>query len=86
VAFGLNERGSEQSALQVRDTSSGRLLPERIPHASFGIVAWLPDEGGFFYNASFGPDTAHRRSTSSSTVCARPPSEHENAIVREDEE
>jgi prolyl oligopeptidase len=87
VAFGLSERGSEQSVLHIRETASGRLLPERIPYTSFGVVAWLPDESGFFYNAGLGLDTEqpqkhlffHRLGESA-------PSEPESAIVREDEE
>ena len=87
VAFGLSERGSEQSVLHVRETRSGRLLQERIPYTSFGVVAWLPDESGFFYNASLGPDTEQpQKHIFLHRLGDDVPSEPEPAIVREDEE
>jgi prolyl oligopeptidase len=57
VAVGLSQRGDEQSVLHVLEVESGRELAEPIPHASFGVVAWLPDSSGFFYNAGLAPDT-----------------------------
>jgi prolyl oligopeptidase len=87
VAFGLSERGSEQSVLRVVETRSGRLLPERISHTSFGVVAWLPDGSGFFYNAGLGPDTERpRKHIFFHRLGDEAPSEPEAAIVREDEE
>lgn len=56
VAFGVSEGGREQSVLHVIETDSGRVLPERIPHASFARVAWLPDSSGFYYSAGLAPD------------------------------
>jgi prolyl oligopeptidase len=49
VAVGLSKRGSESSVLYVVETATGRLLPDRIPKADFGIGGWLPDESGFTY-------------------------------------
>ena len=87
VAFGLSERGSEQSVLHVLETRSGRLLPERIPYTSFGVVAWLPDASGFFYNAGHGPDTEQpQKHIFFHRLGDEAPSEPEPAIVREDEE
>ena len=57
VAVGLSQRGDEQSVLHVLEVESGRELAEPIPHVSFGVVAWLPDSSGFFYNAGLAPDT-----------------------------
>jgi len=87
VAFGVCERGSEQSVLHVLETDTGRLLPGRIPHTSFGVVAWLPDASGFFYNAGLGPDTEHpQKHVSLHRLGDDLPTEPEPAIVREDEE
>ena len=87
VAFGLCERGSEQSVLHVLETRTGHLLPERIPFTSFGVVAWLPDASGFFYNASLGPDTEQpQKHLFFHRLGDDVPSEPEPALVREDEE
>lgn len=87
VAFGISERGSEQSVLRVVETGSGRLLPIQIPYTSFGVVERLPDGSGFFYNASLGPDTEQpRKYIFFHRLGEEAPSEPERAIVREDEE
>jgi prolyl oligopeptidase len=49
VALGLSRGGDERSVLHVLDVAAGRLLDERIPHARHSSVAWLPDEGAFYY-------------------------------------
>lgn len=54
VAYGLSESGSEASVLHVMETAGGRVLPERIAMTDFGIVFWLPDGSGFFYNQLTG--------------------------------
>ena len=56
VAYGLSEGGDEQSVLHVVETDSGRVLPDAIPFASFGRVAWLPDSSGFYFNGNRAPD------------------------------
>jgi prolyl oligopeptidase len=49
VAWGLSEAGSEESTLRVRDVTTGKDLPDRIPHTRHASVAWLPDGQTFFY-------------------------------------
>jgi prolyl oligopeptidase len=49
IAVGLSKRGSEASVLHVVETATGRVLPDRIPNADFGIGGWLPDNSGFAY-------------------------------------
>ncbi len=56
IAFGVSAHASELSVLHVLDVDSGDLGPERIPNTSFGVVAWLPDSSGFYYNRSRGSD------------------------------
>jgi prolyl oligopeptidase len=56
IAFGVSAHASELSLLYVLEVDSGDLGPERIPNTSFGVVAWLPDSSGFYYNRSRGSD------------------------------
>jgi prolyl oligopeptidase len=87
VAYGLSERGSEQSVLHLVDVETGRVLPERIPHTSFGVVAWLPDSTGFYYNGSLGPDTEQpQKHIFFHRIGDEPPTTPEPAIFRDDED
>lgn len=54
VAAGISRRGSEASVVHVVETATGRLLPDRIPKADFGIGGWLPDNSGFTYITFIG--------------------------------
>jgi prolyl oligopeptidase len=54
VAYGLSSAGSEASVLHVMAVDTGEVLPERIDKTDFGIVSWLPDGNGFFYNRLVG--------------------------------
>jgi prolyl oligopeptidase len=49
VAFGTSPNGSEVSTLQVIETATGKLLPEKIWRTRAASVAWLPDNSGFYY-------------------------------------
>jgi prolyl oligopeptidase len=49
VAFGTSPNGSELSTLQVIETATGNLLPERIERTRAASLAWLPDSSGFYY-------------------------------------
>jgi prolyl oligopeptidase len=49
MAFGISEGGDEKSTLRVLDVTSGRALPDTIPHTRYCSLAWLPDRSGFFY-------------------------------------
>lgn len=49
LAYGLSEKGSEDSVLHVRETASGEDLPDRIERARHASVAWLPDRTGFYF-------------------------------------
>ncbi len=48
-AWGRSESGSEESTLYVRDTRTGKDLPDTIPHTRHATVSWLADQSGFFY-------------------------------------
>ncbi len=49
VAYGISEKGSEDSVLRVREVDSALDLPDRIPRTRHCSVAWLPDRSGFYY-------------------------------------
>ncbi len=50
VAWGRSESGSEESVLLIRDTKTGKDLPDRIDRTRHAAVAWLPDGKGFYYS------------------------------------
>ena len=52
AAFSVSERGDEDGAVRVVEIATGRLLDDRVDHVFLAPVAWLPDESGFYVNAS----------------------------------
>ncbi|HLV64234.1 MAG TPA: prolyl oligopeptidase family serine peptidase [Polyangiaceae bacterium] len=57
LAYGLSERGTEDSTLHVLDVRRGRRLPDVIPHTRHASIAWLPDGSGFLYSRYPEPGT-----------------------------
>ncbi len=49
IAYGLSEKGSENSTLHIFDVASRRPLPYSIEYCRYSSVAWLKDNDGFFY-------------------------------------
>jgi prolyl oligopeptidase len=49
VAYGTSQNGDEWSTLRVVETATGRVLPDAIARTRYSSIAWLPDNGGFFY-------------------------------------
>lgn len=49
VAYGTSPNGSEISTLQVIETATGKLLPEKIWRTRAASLGWLPDDSGFYY-------------------------------------
>lgn len=49
VAYGTSPNGSEISTLQIIETATGKLLPEKIWRTRAASLAWLPDNSGFYY-------------------------------------
>jgi prolyl oligopeptidase len=50
VALGVSAGGSEEAALRVIDTASGRQIGPEIPRAQFGAVSWAPDDREFYFH------------------------------------
>jgi prolyl oligopeptidase len=57
VAYGVSEGGSEMSVLRVRETETGRDLPDLIPNTRACSLEWRPDGSGFFYTRYPQPGT-----------------------------
>jgi prolyl oligopeptidase len=60
VAAGVSSGGSENSVMQIIETATGTVLPDRIDRAEFGGVSWRSDGKSFFYTrlAKLAPDAA----------------------------
>lgn len=49
VAVGLSSGGSENAALHLVETATGKALPEAIDRTNFGVTAWRPDSKALYY-------------------------------------
>ncbi len=50
VALGVSAGGSEEAALRVLDTKSGRQVGPQISRANFGGLSWTPDSQELFFH------------------------------------
>ena len=50
VAVGVSAGGSEEAALRVLDTRTGRQAGPEIPRALYGAVSWTPDSREFYFH------------------------------------
>ena len=50
VALGVSAGGSEEAALRVLDTRSGRQIGPQISRANFGALSWTPDSQELFFH------------------------------------
>ncbi|MFZ1990609.1 MAG: prolyl oligopeptidase family serine peptidase, partial [Alphaproteobacteria bacterium] len=50
VAYGMSPSGSEDAVMEIIETATGKVLPERIDRTENGSPSWLPDGKSFFYN------------------------------------
>lgn len=53
-AYGVSEAGSDRTTWRVRDTTTGKDLPDTLAPNRQGVSAWLKDNSGFFYS-SYAP-------------------------------
>lgn len=49
MAYGLSEAGSDWETWRVRDTRTGKDLPDVVRHAKFTSPSWRHDGSGFYY-------------------------------------
>ncbi len=49
LAYGVSTAGDEKSTLRVRDTATGKDLPDVIPDTRYCSLGWAPDGSGFYY-------------------------------------
>lgn len=57
VAYRMDENGSEDTTLYVRDVKTGKNLPEHITRTKFSSILWTRDSLGFFYGRNPEPDS-----------------------------
>lgn len=50
VMYGMSPSGSENAVIEIMETATGKVLPERIDRAQYASPSWLPDGSGFFFN------------------------------------
>ena len=50
VAYGMSPSGSENAVIEILETATGNVLPDRIDRAQYAFPSWLPDGSGFFFN------------------------------------
>jgi prolyl oligopeptidase len=50
VMYGMSPSGSENAVIEIMETATGRVLPDRIDRAQYASPSWLPDESAFFFN------------------------------------
>lgn len=56
VAYGVSRLGDEQSVLHVIQAQNSTDTGIAVPHVSFGEVAWLPGEEGFYFGGGVASD------------------------------
>jgi oligopeptidase B len=69
LLYSVDYNGSERFTIQVKDLTTGKLLPESIPETSFGLN-WAGDSKTFFYttfDATHRPEKVHRHVLGTST-------------------
>ena len=50
VAYGMSPSGSENAVIEIMETATGSVLPDRIDRAQYAFPNWLPDGSAFFFN------------------------------------
>ncbi len=55
LAYGLSKAGSDWVTWKVRDTATGKDLPDQIEWSKFSGAAWSRDDKGFYYAAFDAP-------------------------------
>ena len=50
LAYGTSPAGSENSVLHFLETATGKVLPDTLDRAQFGVGSWTPDGAGVFVN------------------------------------
>jgi prolyl oligopeptidase len=50
VLYGISASGSEQATIEIIETATGRVLPDRIDRVQYASPSWLEDGSGFFFN------------------------------------
>lgn len=69
VAYGMSPSGSENAVIEILQTATGTVLPDRIDRAQYANPSWLPDGSGFFFNRLAEGGTAGTINYYKNSVC-----------------
>jgi len=69
VAYGISPSGSENAVIEIMETATGNVLPDRIDRAQYAFPSWLPDGTGFFFNRLAEGGTAGTTDYYLNSVC-----------------
>ena len=69
VAYGMSPSGSENAVIEIIETATGTVLPDRIDRAQYAFPSWLPDGSGFFFNRLAEGGTAGTTDYYKNSVC-----------------
>ena len=69
VAYGMSPSGSENAVIEIIETATGTVLPDRIDRAQYAFPSWLPDGSAFFFNRLAEGGTAGTTDYYMNSVC-----------------
>jgi prolyl oligopeptidase len=69
VAYGMSPSGSENAVIEIMETSTGKVLADRIDRAQYAFPSWLPDGSAFFFNRLAEGGTAGTADYYMNSVC-----------------
>ena len=69
VAYGISPSGSENAVIEIIETATGAVLPDRIDRAQYAFPSWLPDGSAFFFNRLAEGGTAGTTDYYMNSVC-----------------
>jgi len=69
VVYGMSPSGSENAVIEIMETATGNVLPDRIDRAQYAFPNWLPDGSAFFFNRLAEAATAGTTDYYKDSVC-----------------
>ncbi|MCY2961118.1 MAG: prolyl oligopeptidase family serine peptidase [Planctomycetota bacterium] len=67
-AYLLSEAGSDWNSVRVKETATGRNLPDKLQWIKFSGVSWAPDASGFYYSTYPEHDTSGTKALANHTL------------------
>ncbi len=69
VVYGISPSGSENAVIEIMETATGTVLPDRIDRVQYAFPTWLPDNSAFFFNRLAEGATAGTTDYYKNSVC-----------------